>query len=209
MSRSAERAKSIAETSVRSLPQPNGPSTNSIVGRQSPRSLGSACAQETSLLPRPHRAMARLARTSAGEEFLHLAFARIAAADAHALAGRRRIDVEARSGRELRHRIDVRHVEPMGAAIERHAEGLRVGDAAAADVIGRLDHHEAALGGGDTARRRDAGGAGAHDDDIDVARGRNGAEGGARRERGGAGEEGTAAQCWHGFQMLITRGHLA
>ena len=43
-SRSEERAKSSAETSDKSLPQPNGPWKNSIVERHSPRSFGSAYA---------------------------------------------------------------------------------------------------------------------------------------------------------------------
>src|SRR6266487_1544869 len=62
-SRSADLARSIADTSSRSLPHPKGPSTNSIVARQSPRSLGSTCAQETSVLPRAALSMARLQRT--------------------------------------------------------------------------------------------------------------------------------------------------
>src|SRR6266516_4146505 len=62
-SRSADLARSIADTSSRSLPHPKGPSTNSIVARQSPRSLGSTCAQETSVLPRAAFSIARLQRT--------------------------------------------------------------------------------------------------------------------------------------------------
>ena len=50
-SRSADLAKFAADTSLSGLAQPNGPSTNSMVGRHSPRSFGSACAQETSALP--------------------------------------------------------------------------------------------------------------------------------------------------------------
>ena len=100
------RAKSTAETSARSLPQPNGPSTNSTVGRQSPRSFGSACAQEMSALPRAASAIARLARTSAARKS--------SISPSRALrrpirtAGRAAPDrCRARSGRELRHRIDV------------------------------------------------------------------------------------------------------
>ena len=65
VSRSSERAKSTAETSSRFLAQPNGPSTNSTAGRQSPRSFGSACMQATSALPRAASWMARFARTIA------------------------------------------------------------------------------------------------------------------------------------------------
>src|SRR5665647_1917901 len=49
--RSGARALSIAETSFRSLPVALAPSTNSAVPTQSPRSFGSAEAQETSTLP--------------------------------------------------------------------------------------------------------------------------------------------------------------
>ena len=45
-----------------------------------------------------------------------------------------------------------------------------VGDAAAADPVGRLEQREAPLGGGDAARGGNAGGAGADDHHIDVAR---------------------------------------
>src|SRR5262249_42929257 len=50
-----------------------------------------------------------------GEIVLHLAFAREAPPDAHALAWRRRIDIEPGLGHELCDRIDVRHVDPVGA----------------------------------------------------------------------------------------------
>ena len=63
--RSPARALSIAETSFRSLPVALAPSTNSAVPAQSPRSFGSAEAQDTSALPREASSMARLARTSA------------------------------------------------------------------------------------------------------------------------------------------------
>jgi hypothetical protein len=58
----------------------------------------------------------------------------------------------------------------MCAAIERHAEALHIGDATAADMIGRFDHHIAPSGGCETARRGNPGGAGADDDDIERAR---------------------------------------
>ena len=79
----------------------------------------------------------------------------------------------------------------MGAAVERHAECLGVGDAAAADMVGRLDQHIAPPGGGDAARRGDAGGAGADDDDVDRGRRRlrRGRGGRTRRKRCSCGEE--------------------
>ena len=92
-----------------------------------------------------------------GQEVLQLAFARKAPADADFLARRRRIDLDAAARRQLGQRIEVGRVDPMGAAIERHAEGLGVGDAAAADMIGRLDEHIAPPGSGDAARRGNAG----------------------------------------------------
>ena len=152
----------------------------------------------------------------AREEVLHLAFARKAPADAHALPGRRRIDVEPGSGRELRQRIDVGGMNPMGAAIVRHAERLGVGDAASADLAGRLQHDVA-----QPARRRepprgrDAGGAGADHDDIDVAGTRRTCR--IRRVRcralarrterrpcakgGGSGKERPASQTFHRIQV--------
>ncbi len=66
--------------------------------------------------------------------------------------------------------LSVGQIDPMRAAIERHAEALRVGDAAAADMIGRFEQHVTPAGGGDLSRRGDAGRAGADDDDIDRAR---------------------------------------
>src|SRR5262249_47766093 len=77
-----------------------------------------------------------------GEIVLHLAFAREAPPDAHALAWRRRIDIEPGLGHELCDRIDVRHVDPVGAAIIRHPECLGVGDASTAHFRGRLDDRD-------------------------------------------------------------------
>ncbi len=62
---------------------------------------------------RRHRPCARrrrwraLARTCSGQKILQLALARIAPADAHLLARRRRIDFEAAARRELGQRIEV------------------------------------------------------------------------------------------------------
>ena len=101
-----------------------------------------------------------------GQEILQLAFARVAPADAHLLACRRRIDVKPPARRSLGHRIEVGRMDPVGAAIIGHAESARIGDAAAADVVGRFDHHDLPLGGRDPPRRGDAGGARADDDDV-------------------------------------------
>src|SRR5205085_9125019 len=85
----------------------------------------------------------RAVRAHDGREiFLHLAFARVALSDAQLLARRRRIDVEPGACAKLRHRVDVGHVDPVRAAIERHAERAALGDAAPADLVARLDQHE-------------------------------------------------------------------
>ncbi|MGY4628428.1 hypothetical protein ACVWY3_006184 [Bradyrhizobium sp. USDA 4486] len=63
--RSCARALSIADSSFKSLPAKLAPSMNSAAPAQSPRSFGSAEAQEVSSLPRAASSMARLARTSA------------------------------------------------------------------------------------------------------------------------------------------------
>ena len=65
--RSAAREKSSAENCESSLPQPNGPSMNSIAPRQSPRSFGITCSHGTSAL-RAASLMARVARTSAARK---------------------------------------------------------------------------------------------------------------------------------------------
>ena len=64
----------------------------------------------------------------------------------------------------------------MRAAIERNAEGRRVGDAASADPLIGFDQRELPVGGGDAACRGDAGRAGANDHHINLAGGRDGAE---------------------------------
>ena len=57
----------------------------------------------------------------------------------------------------------------MRAAVEWHAEDAGIGDAAAADTVGRLEQREARVRRGDPPRRGNAGGAGADDRHIDVA----------------------------------------
>ena len=101
-----------------------------------------------------------------GEEILQLALARVAQPDAHLLARRRRIDFDAAARRELGERIDVGRMDPMRAEVERNAESARIRDAAAADMIGRLDHHEVPVRCGDAAGSGDPGRAGPDDDDV-------------------------------------------
>ena len=142
-----------------------------------------------------------------GEEILDLALARVAPADAHLLALRRRIDLDAAARRELGDRIEVGRMNPMRAAVIGHAESARVGDAAPADMVGRLDQHELAPGGGDFTRGRDTCRTGSDDDHVDAGQGRgDGAERRACRQRGRGrrgGEERAAAQSQHGFQMPV------
>ncbi len=115
-----------------------------------------------------------------GEIILKLAFARVAPADADALAGRRRIDLEPGPRREPGQRIAVRIVDEMRAAVEGNAEALRFREAAPADPVRRLDQREASPGGRQPARRRDPRRAGADDDAIHLARARDPRRCGAR-----------------------------
>ncbi len=133
-----------------------------------------------------------------GEVVLHLDFAGVAAADAELLGRRRRIDVEPGARDERRDRIEFGRVDPVGTAVIGHAERRRVGEAAAADAVGRLEHDEPRLGGGDAARSGDAGGAGADDDDFRIRTGR--APGRSGRTGGGGGgrcNEPSAAELRH------------
>jgi len=139
-----------------------------------------------------------------GQEILEFAFARIAAADADLLALRRRIDVKPAPRRELGHRIAVGQIDPVRAAVEGHAEGLGVGDAASADMIGRFDQHIVPAGGGDAARGGDAGRAGADNDDVGLAGTRRSRtigrdQGRLCRKGGRRGEERTPAETRHSF----------
>ena len=106
----------------RSLPQLNGPSTNSIVAAPIAEIVRHRLLARHIGLARDVGDGARGAHLG-GEKILELAFARIAPADAHLLARRRRIDVDAAARRELGQRVDVGQVDPMRAAVERHAEG--------------------------------------------------------------------------------------
>ncbi len=96
----------------------------------------------------------------------------------------------------------------MRAEIERHAEGLGVGDAAAADAAAGFDQRVSHLGGGEAARGGDAGGAGANNHDIDVGIRRE-HDGGLGQHGGGSGEEGTAIKRRHGIRMIDGRRQIA
>jgi hypothetical protein len=82
----------------------------------------------------------------------------------------------------------------VGAAIERHAEASRIGYAAAADVIARLDEGEAAAGLNNAARRGNPGRACSHDNNVDIAGGRNSPECRRRSHGGGPSEKRAAVE---------------
>jgi len=109
-----------------------------------------------------------IAAHEARQKILHFAFARIAQPDPQPLTRRRRIDIEPGPDRELRHRIEVGHVDPMRAAVVGSAEGAHVGEAAPAHAVARFQERESTAGRHDATRGRDAGSPGAHDDDVDV-----------------------------------------
>ena len=132
--RSCARALSIAESSFRSLPAKLAPSTNSAAPAQSPRSFGSDRGAGRVELAARGLVDGAVGAHQRRQKLLGLARARIAAADAHLLAGRRRQNVEPGAARQPDHRIGVGIVHPARAAIERHVEGGAVGDAAAADL---------------------------------------------------------------------------
>ena len=144
---------------------------------------------------------------------LKLALARVAPADADALAGRRRIDVEAGARRELGQRIAVRRVNPVRAAVERHAEAARIGETAPADAAGRLDQGETTSSRRQPPRRGDPGRARADDDHVDVGgtgrrralpERRPGRERRAAPARKRAAAENGSRFSAHGLQMVFT-----
>ena len=104
---------------------------------------------DMSLLPRAASCDRAVGAHDRREIILDLAFARDCAGRCAALPRRRRIDVEAGARRELGQRIDVGQVHPVRAAIERHAEAARIGEAAPADAVARLDQREAPARGRD------------------------------------------------------------
>ena len=139
------------------------------------------------------------------QEILKLAFARIAPADPHFLARRRRIDFNAAAQLQPGYRIEIGHVDPVGAAVIRHAEGACLCNAAAADMVGGFEQHESSPGRGDAARGGDTGRTGADDDDVDVpSRRRNRGDRGPRGKPCRGSEERAAAQSRHGFQIVCS-----
>jgi len=69
----------------------------------------------------------------------------------------------------LRHQgIDVGGVQPVAAKIERHARRQILGVGAAADAVRRFDHLMGEARPGRGARRTDAGGAGADDEEVEI-----------------------------------------
>ena len=165
---------------------------------QSPRSFGSTEAQETSTL-RAGVVDGAVGAHQRGEEFLGLAGARVAAADADFLARRRRVISSPAVARQLDHRIGLGIVHPARAAIERHVEGRDVGLAAAADLVRRLHHDHLAVRRHDPPRRSNAGRARADHDNVGLARQRRGSRAAAehrrRRQRRGRRQEVAAGHC--------------
>jgi len=97
----------------------------------------------------------------------------------------------------------------MSTAIVGYAESLGIGNAAPADLIRGLEHDKLFACGCKSPPGGDAGGAGAHDDDIGPAGARHlGCRRRARRckrrrgrqGRGGGGKERSAAQTFHSVQ---------
>ena len=137
---------------------------------------------------------------------LKLALARAALADADALRRRRLVDVEAGARRELGQGIDVGRMNPVRAAVERHAEAARIGEAPPADAAGRLDQCETTSSRRQPPRRGDPGRARADDDHVDVGgTGRRRAlpERRPGRDGGGACKESAAAEKAHGFPLMV------
>jgi hypothetical protein len=79
------------------------------------------------------------------------------------------------------------------------------------DPVACLEEHHPVPARRDTAGRRDTGGPGAYDHDIDVGLRRRRGAGGSRRNGGGRGggggrgEKRAAAQRWHGFRKVDGR----
>ncbi len=131
-----------------------------------------------------------------GEKIFQLALSRIAQADAHFLTSRRRIDFDSLARRKPGYRIGIRRMDPVRAAVKGYAEAGRVGDAAAADMIGRFDQGVTAAGGREPARGGDPGRTGPDDNDVDIARSRSRqwrAQRRTRRKRSGSGKKRAAA----------------
>ena len=83
-------------------------------------------------------------------------------------------------------------MNPMCAAVKRHAEGTAVGDAAAADMIRRLDDDITLARRSQALRRGNSGGAGANDDGVKIARGKRRGRSAPPRQRRQTGRSGAA-----------------
>ena len=192
------------------MPQPHGPRKNSTAGCRSSRSFGSACSAGHIHLAARGVLDGAIAAHERGEEILELALARITAADPQPLPARRGIDIEPGAEREFRDRIDVRHVDPVRAEIDGHAETARIGEAAAAGAVGGFQHDRALAGRHDAAGGGDAGRAGADDRDVDIGRaglaerGRGGEARGRGQKRAASRSESWFPEGFHA-RMLIAR----
>jgi hypothetical protein len=152
--------------SRKSLPHPNGPEEKQPLPAQVAEILRQRPGTGNIRLA-AHGILDRaIAAHECCEKILKLAFARIAPPDAQALAGGRGIDINTGAGRQLRNRIDLRHVDPVCAEIDRNAEVLRIGQATSAGATGRFVYDRALAGRRDAAGGRDPGRAGADDRDV-------------------------------------------
>ena len=176
-SRSAERAKSSAEISRKVLAAAERAEHElDRSARQSPRSFGSACAQATSAL----RAASAMRGGRAHQRRRDSPPSRLRAHSGGrcARAGRAAPDrCRARSGCASFATGLMSGMWIQCAPRSYGTPNVRgVGDAAPADRCGGLDQREAPAGRREPPRRRDAGGAGADDHDVDIV-GRDGAFG--------------------------------
>ena len=138
VSRSVARRNPSTDNSLTSLPKANGPRKNSTEGCHSPRSFGIVCASETSVLPRAPSSIARLARTRI--ERKSRARPRAHCAGRSASSGPAASDrFQARSQRQLATGLRSGARSQCAPQIVRDAEGRGIGDAAAADPVGRLE----------------------------------------------------------------------
>src|SRR5260221_10800393 len=128
--------------------------------------------------------------------------ARIAWTDPYRLSARRCVDVEStRRGRPTEH-VSIGSVNPMCAKIEGRAEYRGISHAAAANTIGCLQQHEAAVGSGKATRGGDARSAGADGHHIHIHTSLSAHECRPGHNGPGGGEERASAQPRHGIQIL-------
>ena len=64
-------------------------------------------------------------------------------------------------------RIDIARMQPVTAVIPRNGQGGRIGQGAAADTVGGLEHDKAQAGAGQFQPGPDSGGPGPYDDDVE------------------------------------------